>query len=166
MITLYDNLIKQKTQQYLPGTDWRLIKAQLQAESALNPQATSTAGAMGIAQFMPDTWEEMKQQLNLPNNATPYDYHPAITACCHYMQQLNTKWTAPRPEADRYCLALASYNAGMGNILKAQKAAGNANDYATIIKHLHKITGHHAKETNDYTRRIFKIWGEYIHGDR
>jgi len=51
----YDALIKTAQKKYLPGTDWRLLKAQLTQESDLNPRAVSPAGAQGIAQFMPNT---------------------------------------------------------------------------------------------------------------
>jgi len=162
MIKKYDDLIKKSAKKFLPGVDWRLLKAQLQAESALNPEATSHVGAMGIAQFMPDTWDQMKDELKLSDNASAYNEFFAIPAAAYYMRKLMQSWSAPRPEADRYCLALASYNAGFGNLLKAQKYASNANDYHKIIKHLHQATGKHSKETITYVDRIFKTFSEYL----
>lgn len=146
----------------MPETDWRLIKAQLCAESNLNPNATSPVGAMGIAQFMPATWEQMRFQLEMPVSASAYSHIYAIPACAYYMSELTKKWHSPRPEADRYCLALASYNAGMGNILKAQKLADMATDYHSIITRLPDVTGENATETIEYVKRIFAIWGEYL----
>jgi hypothetical protein len=80
------------------------------------------------------------------------------------MAKLLNSWSAPRPDIDRYCLALASYNAGFGNLLKAQKAAGGANDYASIIRSLPHVTGHHAAETTAYVKRILNYFNQMVTG--
>lgn len=156
----FDPIIKSATSDHLPANfDWRLIKAQLIAESNLNELAKSSVGALGIAQFMPNTWDEIKSDMGLPAHAACDHAQFAVPGCCHYMHQLWDDWTAKREFIDRYCLALASYNAGTGNILKAQQRANNANDYATIIKQLYKVTGEsNAKQTTDYVQRILSIW--------
>lgn len=164
-IITINQLIKNAARSYLPGGDWRLLKAQLMQESSLKPDAVSPVGAQGIAQFMPDTWEEMKKFLAYELGiiyADPFNVHHAIPACAIYMRQCYEKWTAPRPELDRYCLALASYNAGTGNILKAQGLSGGANDYVSIIAYLHRVTGiKNATETRTYVENIFGYWGQY-----
>ena len=154
----YDRLIESATEQYLPDADWRLIKAQLIAESNLNTEVVSPAGAQGIAQFMPATWKEISAEMGYGKNSTPLDPELAIPACAYYMRKLWDQWTWKRPAADRYALALASYNAGFGNIIKAQKAASNTTDYATIIAALQHITGSHANETKAYVRSIYGYW--------
>ncbi|GGA80705.1 hypothetical protein GCM10011369_23320 [Neiella marina] len=70
------------------------------------------------------------------------------------MRQLNKGWSSPRPQGERYKLALASYNAGFGNLLKAQAKCNGAVLYAPIIHCLPDITGKHSKETIDYVRYI------------
>lgn len=142
----------------MPGTDWRLFKAQLYQESLLDPTAQSPAGAEGIAQFMPGTWADVSRQLGF-GSVSPYVSKYAIPAGAFYMGRLRRSWSAPRPEADRHSLAMASYNAGIGNLLKAQKVAGGANGYAEIIKALPQVTGHYSKETITYVERI---WGFYV----
>ncbi len=165
MITTYDHLIKNAATDHLPGIDWRLLKAQLHQESHLNPDAKSHAGAEGIAQFMPGTWKDVSKEMRLPHHATPYMPQFAIPAAAYYMRKLWDSWTAEREQADRYCLALASYNAGMGHIIKAQKKATRsmgwpANEYAPIIARLHDITGKdNAHETRTYVQ---KILGYYV----
>jgi len=167
MIKQYDKRIKTAADTCLNGVDWRLLKAQLCAESALNPDAISPAGAMGIAQFMPATWEEIQEKTDIAQHITPFDANCAIPAAAFYMSELCDKWNSKREEADRYCLALASYNAGFGNLLKAQKLAGGAVEYGTIIEQLHKVTGNkNAQETRNYVKRIFKIFGEYLMENR
>jgi soluble lytic murein transglycosylase-like protein len=159
MIKNYDPLIKSAAAAHLPGTDWRLVKAQLFQESRLNPDAISKRNAKGIAQFMPDTWEDMRKQLHMPADASPHNPILAIPAMTYYMAQLNKKWNWPRPDADRYALALASYNAGFGNIADAQTLANNATSYAPIIAQLHRVTGKdNARETREYVAKIFDYW--------
>ncbi len=158
----YDKQIKNAQRLYLPGVDWRLLKAQLNQESLLDSTAISSAGAQGIAQFMPATWREVSKEMDFPEFATPFNSLYAIKASAYYMQKLCLGWTAEREEADRYCLALASYNAGFSNMLKAQKAAGMASDYNSIIKALPHVTNEHAKETIQYVEKIFEYWGNYL----
>ena len=168
MITTYDHIIKNAVADNLPGFDWRLLKAQLYQESRLNPAARSPAGARGIAQFMPGTWNDMKKELRLPDDAQPEQPNLAIPAAAYYMRKLWDGWTAEREQADRYFLALTSYNAGMGNLLKAQKKASKAagwqvNDYKPLIPFLELVTGKdNARETVGYVQRIYKYYGELV----
>jgi len=157
----YDRDIEQAADMYLPGVDWRLLKAQYYQESRLDPAAVSPVGAAGIAQFMPGTWAEVSRQIG-SGQISPHMAEPAIEAGAYYMAQLRKRWSAPRSEADRHSLALASYNAGLGNILKAQKLAGGAPDYAQIIKRLPEVTGRHAKETTTYVMRIWGYWTQML----
>lgn len=141
---------------FLPaGTDWRLLKAQCYQESRLNPHAVSPAGAVGLCQFMPATWRDMQDRHGFTNMWLP---EQSIRAAAVYMNTLHKGWSSPRPSADRYALALASYNAGFGNILKAQKRCDMAALYADITPCLEQVTGYHAKETTGYVRNIVAKW--------
>jgi hypothetical protein len=75
-----------------------LLAAQLMAESGFDPYAGSSAGAQGIAQFMPST----AAAYGLRN---PYDPEEAIDAQAHLMSDLLRRFGSPE-------LALAAYNAG------------------------------------------------------
>lgn len=162
-ITTYDALIKLSASRYLIDVDWRLVKAQLYQESRLRPNAISPAGAQGIAQFMPGTWSDMRKKLKLPPDASPFNAALAIPAMCIYMADLHSKWTAKREDADRYALALASYNAGMGHLITAQSLAGGPAEYNRIIAKLHQVTGDkNAAETRTYVERIFGYFVEQI----
>ena len=164
--TIYDDLIRAAMAQHFPQVEWLWGKAQLIAESNLNPLAVSDAGANGIAQFMPDTWDEVTQDMGL-TGASVNDPEVAIPAYAFYMHRLWTAWTAPRPPLDRLQLAQASYNAGLGNVIHAQRLArrvGNAvapNDYASIIAELPQVTGEdNARQTTHYVVRIANIYSE------
>lgn len=164
MTNKYKPLIAAYTQKYLGrhNYDPRLVAAQIKQESAFNPNAKSPVGAMGLMQIMPATWEEEAARIGLPPNSNPYDVENNIAVGCSYMGIRMAKWGSPRPDIDRICLALASYNAGFGHLLKAQRLAGGVNDYASIIARLPEVTGHHSKETIQYVERILKYYNEYV----
>lgn len=146
---------------FLPlGTDWRLLKAQCYQESRLNPFAVSPVGAYGLCQFMPNTAREMKRKHpELSNFWLP---ETSVIAAARYMNQMNKFWSSPRSKVDRYMLALASYNAGAGNIHKAQKKCGMPTPYAPVIKCLPDVTGKHSKETITYVKKILGKWYVYL----
>jgi soluble lytic murein transglycosylase-like protein len=131
--------------------------AQLYQESLCNPLARSHVGAAGLAQFMPRTWIEVAAQLNLPPGSTPHE-DIAIDAGAYYMARMMRTWSSPRPDFERTRLAQASYNAGAGNIINAQRACNGARDWRNIETCLHLITGRNAEETRTYVERIERWW--------
>ena len=137
---------------------WEVLKAQYIQESGLRPDVDSPVGAAGIAQFMPGTWADVSKRMGLPADATAYMPRYAIDAGAGYMARLRRNWSSPRPERDRHSLALASYNAGLGNILAAQRQAGGALASCPILSALPRVTGRHAAETQGYVRRIWRYW--------
>lgn len=151
----YDRQIQAAAGHYLPGVPWRLWKAQLYQESRLDPDAVSPAGAVGIAQFMPATWLAVSRQLGygLIDRRLAA---PAIEAGAYYMATLRAVWSSPRPEHDRHSLAMASYNAGTGNMLAAQRACGGALLYDDIMICLPQVTGRYAAETIGYAPAIWR----------
>ncbi len=138
--------------------DWRWFKAQARAESNYDTNALSPAGAMGIMQIMPGTWQDIEEELGV--YASPYNAKVNIRFGIYYMKKMVRFWKAPRSKGERLELAQASYNAGAGNILKAQKACGNGNVWALISPCLSAITGRHANETITYVKRIARYFNE------
>jgi membrane-bound lytic murein transglycosylase F len=118
--------------------------------------AVSPVGAFGLCQFMPATSREMiGRHESLTDLWLP---EQSIMAAGLYMHRLIKSWSAPRPSMDRYMLALASYNAGMGNILKSQRLSGGKNSYQDIINYLPEVTGRHSEETKNYVVLIVSHW--------
>ena len=74
------------------------------------------------------------------------------------MGQLHRTWKAPRPAMDRMMISMASYNAGAGHLIRAQRICGGGNLYAQIIPCLPQVTGRHSKETIDYVENIIGRW--------
>lgn len=162
-IVKYDELFKKYHKQYELPYDWRLLKAQLFAESALNPNAQSPVGALGLGQFMLPTWNERLSKCNLPLGTPRNDPEASIKMAACYMADLLKNWNAERPAIDEYCLALASYNAGIGNLIKAQKLMNGAPAYKTIINALPTVTGKaNARQTSTYVVKILQYYVELV----
>lgn len=143
---------------YMPGHDYLLLKAQCYQESRFDPRAVSPVGAKGLCQFMPFTWKEAQHALMFNDSA--FSSHHNILAAAWYDSRMYRFWSSPRPQQDRYNLMFASYNAGAGNIHKAQKRCLLAPLFTDIMKCLPMITGHNAKETTTYVERINKYYGQ------
>lgn len=153
----YDALFQDASKRYMPGYPWTFLKSQCYQESKLIPDAVSYVGASGICQFMPGTWSDVQRQMRLPTIATAFDPSYAIHAAAFYNAQLLRTWSAPRPPMDRLYLALASYNAGAGHLIKSQRICGGNNLYDEIVICLPEVTGQHSVETMTYVERI-KVW--------
>ncbi|WP_349931857.1 transglycosylase SLT domain-containing protein (plasmid) [Glutamicibacter mishrai] len=90
-----------------------IIAAQIEQESGWNPKATSPAGAQGIAQFMPGTWEEWG------NGKDPFDPFAGLDAQGRYMKHLAGQIAdLASNEQEKIRFTLAAYNAGAGNVQK------------------------------------------------
>ena len=151
----YDGQIASSAAAYLYPYDWRYWKAQCYQESRLNPLAISPAGAMGLCQIMPRTWGEQSALMGV--NASPFNPNANALVGAAYMRRMLRIWTAERPAYERLRLAWASYNAGAGNIIKAQKICGGR-DWQNIAPCLHDVTGfNNSHETITYVARI-PVW--------
>lgn len=156
----YDDEVRSSVKRYWADfPDWLYWKAQLYQESLLDPDARSAVGALGVAQFMPATWLQVTQQLGW-SGVSARDARYAIDAGAFYMASLRRTWRAPRPALDRHRLAEASYNAGAGNLIRAQALCGGRALYAEISPCLPQVTGRFAQETLTYVVRIDRWRGE------
>jgi len=136
--------------------DWRLLKAQCFQESRLDQFAESPVGAKGLCQFMPGTWAEMTERH--PEIRNVWIPEHSIMAAGRYMGRMMRFWSAERPRMDRVMLALASYNAGPGRLLQAQRAAGGAAEYGPISRRLPDVMGENAHEPLTYVENILHKW--------
>lgn len=151
----YDEYFKEYSSMYMPGRDWRLLKAQCYQESLFDPNARSYVGAAGLCQFMPATWKETETLIKKKGSA--YDPELSIMFAAHYMNRMRWFFRNEAFIENRESLAMASYNAGAGNILKAKRKCPPTADWKPILHEcLPTVTGKHAKETQTYVSRI---WG-------
>lgn len=96
-------------------------------ESAFNPQALSVARAAGIWQFMPATGRDFELRQNLFRDDRR-DVLASTRAALDYLQSLYRMF-------EDWHLALAAYNWGQGNVLRAQeraRRAGGSTDYESL----------------------------------
>ncbi len=101
-------------------------------ESAFDPMATSRVGAAGLWQFMVPTAKHYGLTVNslLDERRDPIK---SSQAAAKYLKDLYNSfgdWT----------LAIAAYNCGRNNVLKAIKRAGGARDYWAIYPYLPRET--------------------------
>lgn len=144
---------------FLPITyDWRFLKATCIQESRLDPFAVSPVGARGLCQFMPGTWRDAIRSGIVDKPQDVWLPEASIRAAAWYLGQGHQFWSSPRPAMDCTLLATAGYNAGNGNIHKAQQHCNMAVLYKDIIPCLPQVTGHHSRETIGYVENIFGKW--------
>lgn len=99
-----------------------IIAAQIDQESNWNPKAGSSAGAQGIAQFMPSTWASAGKDGDGDGKADIWNPHDAIWSQGNYMcnlaSQVETAKKSGKLTGDTLELTLAAYNAGLGSVLR------------------------------------------------
>lgn len=139
--------------------DWSWFKAQAIAESALDPDALSVAGAIGVMQLMPPTAEWMAKKLRI--DCLPLVPHINIQLGIGYGLHCWSIWKKEHG-LERSRFMLGSYNAGPGNIIRAQKLAQSwsmpPDEWGSIVHALPQITGNFAKETIVYVGRVEKYF--------
>jgi murein DD-endopeptidase MepM/ murein hydrolase activator NlpD len=98
------------------GLPLSVVAAQLKQESGWNAGARSSAGAQGLAQFMPATWAAYG------NGGDPFDPADAIAAYGRYMAALKqeVQALADGDANELVRLTLAAYNAGPGAVQQHQ----------------------------------------------
>ena len=159
--TEFDRHFSKYSKRYFgPAFDWRYFKAQAIAESRLQVDARSEAGAVGLMQVMPRTFEEIRQR-NPAIQGRIEQPRWNIAAGIWYDRQNFVVWTASRPVVDKIKFMFGSYNAGRGNILRAQRLALadglNGTRWSDIEARLPEVTGRRSRETRGYVRRIFEV---------
>lgn len=157
-VTRYDSYFSKYTKHnFGPAFNWHHFKAQSIAESGLKKDARSHVGAVGLMQIMPATYKEiLKRHRYIKGSGNNPKWN--IAAGISYNRSIWNLFKADRPFQDRLDFTFGAYNAGKGNIIKAQKRAKrsgeNPNLWASIEQTLPKVTGRHSKETLSYVTKI------------
>ena len=97
---------------------------------------------------MPATWRDVSGLLRL--RASVFNPKANALAAGWYMRLMLSKWTSQRPYMDQLRLAQASYNAGLGNLLRFQRACNGA----VLWREIEPCISF--RETRDYVIRIDK----------
>jgi len=162
-VVKYDKYFSKYSKRYFgPSFDWRFFKAQAVAESRLVANVKSRAGALGVMQIMPRTFKDItRKEPGIRGNRSQPRWN--IAAGIYYDRQIWDIWKAERPFRDRINFMFGSYNAGKGNIIKAQRIAKkeglNSNLWKSIEPTLRRVTGRRSNETITYVKKINSIKG-------
>jgi soluble lytic murein transglycosylase-like protein len=99
-----------------PKIPVEILAAQIAAESSWDTRARSSAGAQGIAQFMPAVWDQYGIDANDDGEISVWDPVDAI----HSAARLNcvNRSLVKGVSGNRLENTLAAYNAGYGAVLK------------------------------------------------
>jgi soluble lytic murein transglycosylase-like protein len=104
----YDSLIEYYGEKY--NIDWHMLWQQIKAESNFNPEVTSHAGAQGLTQFEPSTFNDVSMRQGWGQYASPFNPEYAIHAQAAFMSGLYKQFGGDMRKA------LAAYNAGAGRV--------------------------------------------------
>lgn len=111
----YVDLIRESAKR-CPAISDELFAAQLHAESSFDPSAESSAGAQGIAQFMPFTWKHYGIDGDGDGLVDVWNPADAIPSAAR-MNCINRK-SVRNLDGPRLKNTFAAYNAGIGSVLK------------------------------------------------
>ena len=148
----YDSYFRLYSLRWMPAYDYRHLIAQCRQESGanFNTFAMSSAGALGVCQFMLPTW--MDAQLALGFIASRTNPKQNIRAAAWYMRKMLFVWRGRgRSNAERLPLGQSAFNCGTGCVLRAQRKANDARDWEQISEFL-------PAEARDYPIHIKRHW--------
>jgi soluble lytic murein transglycosylase len=131
------------------GRAWSLVHGITRQESSFDRGAVSGANARGLMQLMPGTAREQAGKMGIG-----YDYgrltsdgNYNVMLGSAYFQRLVNTW------GGNYPLAVASYNAGAGNVRKWVNAYGDPRGNVDIVSWIEKIP---FDETKGYVQRVLE----------
>ncbi len=126
-----------------------LLQALMREESALDPRAISSTGALGLTQVMPATARALARKLKIKDYQTASLYDPDVNIRIGgtYLGELYARFQHP-------ALALASYNAGPGAVSGWLKARGGLQ----LDEWVEEIP---LDETRGYVKRCLRSFAAY-----
>ena len=139
----YDTVIKYSERYNVPH---HLVFAVIKVESDFDSRAKSSAGAMGLMQVLPSTYEWLaKINGEIPFTSALYDPDTNIKYGTYYLQYLYSKFGT-------WEKALVAYNWGEGRLAEFIEENGyEEGDYALIP----------SKETRNYVKKVLHHFEKY-----
>lgn len=141
--TYSDEVIKYANEHSVPV---ELVFAIIKVESNFNTRAVSSAGAVGLMQMLPSTYEwlaELRQEPIVPSLL--YDAQVSISYGTYYLRYLYAKFGS-------WEKVIIAYNWGEGNFSRFLEINGyEEGDYDSIP----------VKETRNYVKKVMHHWEKY-----
>ena len=131
-----------------------IILAVIEVESEFDPNATSSAGACGLMQMTPKTFEWLTSSEHLGENLSSlelFDPEVSIRYGTYYLHYLFTRFR-------NWDTALAAYNGGEGNVAKWLENDEYSNGDGTLKYIPFKETRNYVKKVNksiDYYKNTY-----------
>jgi soluble lytic murein transglycosylase len=131
------------------GRGWSLVHGITRQESSFDKAAVSHAGARGMMQLMPGTAREQAGKMGVGYDYARLTNDPSYNVMLGsaYFQRLVNMWDG------NYPLAVASYNAGAGNVRKWVNSYGDPRGNVDIVSWIEKIP---FEETRGYVQRVLE----------
>jgi soluble lytic murein transglycosylase-like protein len=130
--------------------DKALVYAIVRQESRFDPNAVSSAGAIGLMQLMPQSAAQAAGDDKLLTDASPL-YDPATNL---RVGQDYVQWLMDHATGGDVLRAVAAYNGGPGSLMRAQQNVGDG-DPLMLIESLP------AAETRDYVEKVVAAYWVY-----
>ncbi|HUG45531.1 MAG TPA: lytic transglycosylase domain-containing protein [Sphingomicrobium sp.] len=132
-----------------PRSSWSLANAITRQESSFDVNAVSHAGARGLMQLMPGTAREQAGKLGIAYSTSRiHDPDINVMLGSAYFQRMMNAWNGSVP------LAVASYNAGPGNVRKWINAYGDPRTGSVDV--LGWVEAIPFSETRGYVQRVIE----------
>lgn len=131
------------------SASWALVHGIARQESSFDPYAISHAGALGTMQLMRGTAREQAGKMGVrydPNRLLSDPNYNVLLGSAYFQRMLNT-WGGSIP------LAVASYNAGPGNVRKWINTYGDPRGNVDMIRWIEAIP---IMETRGYVQRVIE----------
>lgn len=151
-VSLLKTNYPQPAYQLAKDTDKALAYSIIRQESLFNPEARSGANARGLMQLIPSTARRTSRQLGLRYNTAKLTKDP------HYNTQLGSYYITQlvNKRDQSLVLAIASYNAGPGNVNKWIKTYGDPRTMKNIENIIDWVELIPFSETRNYVQRVLE----------
>lgn len=139
----YEDIIAQETEKY--GIEPALVYAVIRSESSFQPDAESSAGALGLMQLTPETFEWLQSKVHPGEpmeESTLLDPETNIRYGVYLLSILQSRYS-------NETVVLCAYNAGIGNTDRWLQNSEHSPDGETI-------TDIPYPETRTYVERVLK----------
>lgn len=155
----YDRYFRKYVRKYFgESVDWRWFKAQAFVESNLKKNSRSHAGAVGVMQILPRTFEQIKRTNRFFRGKSVYQPEWNIAAGIYYSRLLMKRIKPVAPPGERLQLMFACYNAGPTRIL------GLEGETPPRELSLSRVLPALPRETRNYLKRINVLMLKYREG--